>query len=548
MAVIGSNVRADVEATQSDEFNAALYEQYAMANAGSSDRGRLLFFDQRKGNCGLCHAVRGKGGTIGPELSDVGAKLGRSHLIESILIPERQLVEGYRPTIVATRDGLVKTGLAQGERKGSLVLVNDQAEELLIPLDEIEERRVAEGSFMPNDLAAQLTLNEFSDLIAYLESLRSTKQPTPGSGVRGPTSMPPGFQRTVVAEGITGAVALANLPDGRVLICEQQGALRLVRDDRLAVEPVLEVDVDDYWERGLIGVTADPEFARNGYIYIVYVAREPFTHHRISRFTLEGDRAIPGSERILFKGDDQSKSNGHVPAGHQGGGIHFGPDGMLYIGIGEQTDAQESQRLDSILGKILRIAPDGSIPSDNPFINRTQGKYQSIWAIGLRNPFTFAFQEETGLMLINDIGANRFEEVNPGVAGGNYGWPMVEGPSDDAKLVDPVHWYPHNSAAGAAFCPTSAVEGGFPEPYRGKYFFNDYIRGWTRFLDPEDEDRPIPAETFALGLSRPVDLGFSPNGSIYILTRDAWVRDNRFEPSTGALHKIRYVGGIDTSK
>ncbi len=97
------------------------------------------------------------------------------------------------------------------------------------------------------------------------------------------------------------------------------------------------MDVDSKWERGLIGVALDPGFAINGFVYICYVARRPVVHHRISRLTARGDMAVPGSEVILFEGDDQSKLGGFEPAGHQGGAIHFGRDGKLYIAIGDQT-------------------------------------------------------------------------------------------------------------------------------------------------------------------------------------------------------------------
>src|SRR5262249_41027017 len=154
--------------------------------------------------------------------------------------------------------------------------------------------------------------------------------------------------------------------------------------------------VDSEWERGLIGVTLDPDFPRNGFVYVCYVAAEPYPHHRVSRFTARGDFAAPGSERILFEGDDQRKLGGKVPAGHQGGAIHFGADGKLYVAIGDQTAGEPSQRLDTLQGKLLRLNPDGSTPGDNPFVDLARGKYRAVWATGLRNPFTFAVQPETG--------------------------------------------------------------------------------------------------------------------------------------------------------
>lgn len=251
---------------------------------------------------------------------------------------------------------------------------------------------------------------------------------------------------------------------------------------------------------------------------------------------MHGDFAQKGSERILFEGDDQSKLGGKIPAGHQGGAIHFGDDGKLYVAIGDQTAGDPSQRLDTLQGKLLRINPDGTIPADNPFADSAKGKYRAIWALGLRNPFTFAVHPGTGRMLINDVGETRWEEINEGVAGANFGWPLAEGPSSDPRFRAPIHYYPVASVSGGAFCPSGPANG-FPPRYRDRYFFADFVKGWVKTLDP---DRPSQAETFATGLSRPVDLKFAPDGSLYVLLRDAWVKDRNFRPSTGSLQRIVY--------
>src|SRR5262249_11138556 len=154
--------------------------------------------------------------------------------------------------------------------------------------------------------------------------------------------------------------------------------------------PFLTLDVDSRWERGLIGVALDPDFATNRFTYLTCVAGQPYPHHRVSRFTARGDVVAPGSEVVLLRGGDQGKLGGTIPAGHQGGPLPFGKAGQLYIAIGEQTARQPSQRLDTFQGKLLRINPDGTIPEDNPFYAKAEGKYRAIWAIGLRNPFTFA--------------------------------------------------------------------------------------------------------------------------------------------------------------
>lgn len=215
-----------------------------------------------------------------------------------------------------------------------------------------------------------------------------------------------------------------------------------MKNDALLPDPFVTLKVDPTWERGLIGVCLDSDFARNGFVYLNHVVPEPYPHHRISRFTAVGDRAAAGSERILIEGDDQTRLGGAIPYGRQGGAIHMGPDGKLYIALGEQTAATPAQDLNSLLGKILRMNPDGSISTDNPFFTKTEGKYRAIYALGLRNPFAFAIDPVTGRLFANDVGGLA-EEINDVRPGANYGWPTVEhGPTRDARFVGPIHHYP----------------------------------------------------------------------------------------------------------
>jgi putative heme-binding domain-containing protein len=521
----------------SARFDPEPYMRFALTARGDPKRGRALFADLKGAACLHCHRVRGEGGAIGPDLSDIGAKYGRAHLIESVLDPSRQIVEGYRSTVVATADGRVLAGVVQGESADALTLVDADGRRTVLRQAEVEERKLGEASLMPANLVAGLSPRDFADLVAYLEGLRSAAQPTPGSGVTGPVVLPPGFTWTPVAGGITGATAMEVAPDGRAFVCEQTGTLRVVKDDILLPRPFATLAVDSFWERGLIGVALDPNFARNGYVYVCYVAHRPYPHHRISRLTAAGDVAAEGSEAVLFEGDDQTRLGGSVPAGHQGGAIHFGGDGKLYIALGEQTAGAPAQDLGSLLGKLLRINPDGSIPADNPFFRAARGKYRAIWALGLRNPFAFAVQPGTGRIWIDDVGGLA-EEINEGVAGGNYGWPTVEhGPTSDPRFRGPIHWYPTASITGGAFCP-AGPGGQFPPAYRGRYFFMDFVKGTIAVLDPADAARPARATVFASGLARPVDLKFAPDGSLYCLLRDAWVKDQEFRPGTGTLGTI----------
>jgi glucose/arabinose dehydrogenase len=391
---------------------------------------------------------------------------------------------------------------------------------------------------MPTGLVTGLSTQEFTHLITYLESLGRGGDKL-GSGIRGPIELPDGFEVETVVTGLTGAVAMETLPDGRILVCEQTGALRVVRDGQLLDQPFVTLPVDVEWERGLIGVTVDPEFDKFPYIYVCYVAKDPYPHHVVSRFLADGDVAKPSSEEILLRGDDQRKLGGNVPAGHQGGAIHFGGDGCLYVAIGEQTAKQPAQELNTFQGKLLRIHRDGTIPDDNPFCDRTSGKYAAIWAYGLRNPFTFAFDPDGDDLLINDVGG-RFEEINRGAAGANYGWPTVEhGPTRDPRFVGPIHIYPQSSIGGGVFVPRDSL---WPKRFHGKYLFADFVLGWIHMIDPDVADAVTAndSQSFARGLRRPVDLRLADDRSLYVLLRNAWVIDDKFEGGTGSLLRISY--------
>ena len=509
-----------------------------LTHAGDPQRGRKLFLDRNRLNCVVCHKVRGEGGEIGPDLSHIGGKFDRPHLLESLIEPSRQIVEGYRTQVVATNAGLVRSGTVTMRTKSSLTLVDSEGRPHELSLKNIQAIRDSEVSTMPDGLIDALSAEQFTDLVAYLESLRTGAGVTPGADVLAPLTLPEGFVVEVVAKGLDACTALETTADGRVLICEQTGALRVVLDGKLQPEPMITLPVDSNWERGLIGVTVDPDFPRTPQVYVCYVAKSPFPHHRVSRFTVVGNRVLPESERILLEGDDQRSLGGTVPAGHQGGALHFGPDGKLYIGIGDQTESAAAQSLTTFQGKLLRIDHDGSVPTDNPLFEKTSGKYRAIWAYGLRNPFTFAFNPISNELLINDVGG-KFEEVNRGVAGGNYGWPVVEhGPTEDRRFVGPIHWYPEASIGGAAFVPDDAS---WPPAYRGLYLFADFVHGTIQALDPNNA---ADVKHFATGLRRPVDLRIAVDGSLYVLLRNAWVIDDKFQSQTGSLLRILPPGTL----
>jgi glucose/arabinose dehydrogenase len=345
-------------------------------------------------------------------------------------------------------------------------------------------------------------------------------------------TLPEGFVETQIASGLDQPTAISMSPDGRLFLCEKQGRLRIIKNGALLPTPFLQVTVFSNGERGLLGVTFDPDFEHNNYVYIYYTSRYPKAHNRISRFTADGDHAVPGSEKILIELPQL------VTEYHNSGTLRFGPDGKLYASTGENAITANSQSLANPLGKILRLNRDGSIPADNPFYTRTTGTAQAIWALGFRNPFSFNFQPGTGRMFVDDVGDHAWEEINEGVAGANYGWPVVEGPSNDPRFHAPFFAYPHGSGpekgcsiTGGAFYdpPEASAVTSFPEEYWGSYFFSDYCNGWIRRLDPATG----VASPFASGIIFPVGLIMGNDGSLYYLAH----RD-------GQVFQVRYTGSL----
>lgn len=363
-------------------------------------------------------------------------------------------------------------------------------------------------------------------------------------------TLPAGFTEALVASGLSNPTAMQFAPDGRLFVAQQGGALRVIKNGALLPTPFVTLTVDPAGERGLLGVAFAPDFASSQHVYVYYtVPSGPgvTVHNRISRFTANGDVAVPGSEFIVVELDNLSATN------HNGGAIDFGPDGKLYVAIGENAVPSFSQSLTTRHGKMLRLNADGSIPTDNPtsfpgIAGTTSGIYQSIWAVGLRNPFTFAFNPGgTPAMFINDVGGGSWEEVNPGTAGANFGWPTTEGDFDPVvrpNFTRPRYAYPHSGGTttgcaitGGAFY--NPVTPNFPAGYQGMYFFADFCSGWIKYVDPTVVQayplQPSAAVNFASGVNGPVDLKVWTDGALYYLARGA-----------GAVYRVQYGNSAPT--
>jgi len=348
----------------------------------------------------------------------------------------------------------------------------------------------------------------------------------------GGATQPSGFTKNEAwVVGLNNATAFAQAPDARLFVAEQGGTLRIVKNGALLATPFATVAVDSAGERGLIGVALHPNFAANGYVYLYSTrASGGVSHNRISRFTAAGDVAAAGSEVVLVDLPNLSGATNH-----NGGGMHFGSDGKLYVGVGDNANGAQAQDLALPFGKLLRFNEDGSIPADNPFFGSQTGLGRAVWAYGLRNPYTFAVQPGTGRIHINDVGETTWEEIDVGSAGANYGWPGSEGPDNvGAGITAPLFTYKHSDAtplgsgpggffkgfaiAGGAFYPPTGV---FPDGYRDHYYFADYV---SRFVGRVDLANGNAAYAFASLSGQPVDLLVGLDGAIYVLTRSGVTR------------------------
>ncbi len=340
---------------------------------------------------------------------------------------------------------------------------------------------------------------------------------------------PTNFSQVLVASGISNPTVMAFAPDGRIFVAQQNGQLRVIKNGALLATPFISLSVSSSGERGLLGIAFDPAFNTNHFIYLYYTLASG-ANNRISRFTANGDVAVAGSESVVLNLSPLSSATNH-----NGGTLAFGPDGKLYVGVGENANGPNAQNLDNYLGKVLRINADGSVPAGNPFTTGSEPR-KRIWAYGLRNPYTLTFQPGTGRLFVNDVGQNAWEEINDATLGGrNYGWHNAEGISSNPAYKNPVYAYGHGSGAGLG----CAITGGtffnpsttnYPSSYIGKYFYVDLCGNWIDTLKLVDSTGT--AGNFASAVAgSPVSIITGNDGNLYFISR-----------ANGAVYKIIYSG------
>jgi glucose/arabinose dehydrogenase len=388
-------------------------------------------------------------------------------------------------------------------------------------------------------------------------------------------TLPSGFTDTAIAT-IARPIALAATPDGRILVVNQAGVIRVIKNGALLATPALDIsaNVCAHSERGLLGIAVDANFAANGYVYVYYTFKKfpkckrdiaDVPVNRVSRFKMKGDVIKPASEKILI--DNMMSFHGN----HNAGDLGFGNDGLLYVSVGDggcdytvgttACDGRNTiaQALNTLQGKVLRITRNGGIPKTNPFVGAGTGrcnqgaiaagqKCEEIYLSGLRNPFRFAFDPNSTRtrLFVNDVGQANWEEIDKATSGANYGWSVREGPCATGSLTDcgpppagmtnPVFAYSHaatdcGAITGGAFVPNGLWGAGFD----GGYLYADYICNKI-FLMVPDGTGGWTSSLFASGLAvgGPETMLFAPHGTKTVLYYTTYTANS----NTGEVHVI----------
>jgi glucose/arabinose dehydrogenase len=379
-----------------------------------------------------------------------------------------------------------------------------------------------------------------------------------------------GFVQQVLVDGLVMPTDFAFPPDGRILIAEKDGVVRVWKNGALLAEPLLDIRgaVNAYWERGLLAIEASPDFASDGSVFLFYTYENDHADDdgpktsRVSRFTVVGDVADRLSE-VPILGTTVGRSCDELPGGidclpadyrsHSGGGLSFAADGELFVGTGDGAETRDfegemrAQDLASLAGKLLRVDRDGHGLATNPFWDGNPTSSRSkVWASGLRQPFRLEMQPGRGVPVVGDVGWLSREEIDAVPAGANLGWPCYEGTLQNSRNLhrpacealyaqgpEAVTWplLEYDRGDGATVIGGPFYSGdAFPEQYRGTYFYGDYTAGVIRWLRMDDEGSVSRPTDFATGLDGPVAIGQGPDGALYYLAT-----------LTGELRRIQYV-------
>ncbi|WP_429312604.1 PQQ-dependent sugar dehydrogenase [Paenibacillus mucilaginosus] len=362
--------------------------------------------------------------------------------------------------------------------------------------------------------------------------------PAPGSGDADAPAAAIPYTQEVVATGLNVPWEIAFAPDGRIFFTERGGSLRVIRDGKLAAEPVFTFDKTLYkeGEAGLLGFTLDPRFADNGYIYVYHTyTRDGKPVNQVVRLKENGGRI--GMDKVILDGLPAART-------HDGGRVKFGPDGMLYVTNGDAGTPSNAQDLQVLAGKIFRIAPDGSIPKDNPFPG------SPVYSLGHRNPQGLAWHPVTGRLYSTEHGQTAHDELNLIEPGANYGWPLLQGdetavkPGDEGKLGPGPLKKPLTHSGEETWAPsgiTFVTKGPWANALLAANLRGTQVLRFTLAADGSSVHSIDTLLKGELGRLRAVAEG--PDGSLYVLTNN---RDGRGNPQKDddKIIRLKPAGGV----
>jgi len=573
IALAGGRAAAQPAPAKEAATGVEAYRLFALQRDGDAPRGRTLFADEKRLGCTKCHSTDGKGGKVGPDLFSAGDQFSRRDLIEAVLRPSATIAVGYATTVVTTRAAAEHQGVLKQATDDWIELAGADSQRVRIPRRDIESQVGSDVSLMPEGLQSGLSMPEFADLIEYLVTL---KQPdTARTSHRGMPGTIPQLTRPVVLRPFlaaelrfpaakapptqhvqSGLVWFGQIPGrpGAYLAADQAGLVWRIEKteagERTTVFADLTTDVfSARGPNGLLGVAFHPRFRDNRKYYLKHQVLEAghiatVLVERQFAPDLATDSGQP-SRRLLT-----------IPAvaeHHNGGCIQFGPDGFLYLGMGDSAPNHDpqghGQDLRRLLGKMLRIDVDHrdaglayAIPPDNPFRDHAEARPE-IWAWGLREPWRFAFDRATGDLWVGDLGQERGDEVSIVRRGENHGWNVYEGfevfsrehRKEGVVYVPPV--FATRRKQGTTMVGGFVYRGKPGPSFRGVYVFGDYtskrIWGLTQTDRSLDTVRELATSPQAITAFAEDEVGnlyaVGQAGMVYRLEFD----DARFEGGHG---------------
>ncbi len=541
------------------------YEDAAMRRDGSVSRGRDIFGDEQKTACVKCHSVDGSSKLPGPDLFAIGDKFPRRELIHSILEPSAAIAVGYATTTIETESGEQHDGVVKQVTASWVELMAADGRRQRVATADIASQRTSAISLMPEGLHAGLSVEEFSDLIEYLTSLRQPENALTSN--RGMPAVIPELAKPLVLRPFfgeelrfphafvhkpgdvrSGLVWFGQIPglSNNFLAVHQTGKVWLLDKNTEQKSLFGDFATELFNERGpngLLGLAFHPKFREN---HRYYVKHQVMEEGKITTVLVE---KVAASDHRHDSGEPSRRllKIVSVTQDHSGGCIEFGPDGYLYLAMGDTGPQQDpnghGQDMQLFLAKILRIDVDRrddglpyAIPPDNPFAGRADARPE-IWALGFREPWRFTFDALTGDLWVGDVGQDRVEEVAIVRRGENHGWNVYEGfepfsnhyRKEEADYVAPIFAYRRkygNSVTGGY-----VYRGDKNSSFYGVYICGDYTS--KKIWGLTQENRRLKS-VWEIGTSPQfiASFGTDEQGNIYVVGYE------------GMVYKIDFEAGI----